>query len=208
VKETAQNRNSRGVLILTADPGAAFDALDLAVEGVATLPGGSTIVRRAEGPGMIVAVAGATEQGAVDRQRNITAAWLGLDLVTAQARPRVATLEVTMLERTRMEEGDQIRFRWKWAKREAAVALPRAVSAEMVGSADIRVVDMQVDPRDPSAGTFMITTTKLTRPSTYDVYITGRVNLTPTEQEEIVSRPITVTVDEVKASNGETGSRR
>jgi hypothetical protein len=208
VKETAQNRNSRGVLILTAEPGAAFDSLELAVEGVATLPDGSKIVRKAEGPGMIVNVAGATEQGAVDRQRNITAPWLGLDLVTAQTRPRVAKLEVTMLERTRMDEGDQIRFRWKWTPREAAVSLPRAVSAEMVGSADIRVIDMQVDPKDPSAGTFMITTTKLTRPSDYDVYITGRVNLTPTEQEEIVSRPIAVKVDEIKTSNGETGSRR
>jgi len=65
-----------------------------------------------------------------------------------------------------------------------------------------------VDAKDSSTGTFLITTTRLTRPSNYDVYITGRVNLTPTEQEEIVSRPITVKVDEVKAINGETGSRR
>ena len=208
VKETPQNRNSRGVLILTAESGAAFDSHELIVEGVATLPDGSVIVRKAEGPGMIVNIAGATEQGAVDRQRNLTAPWLGLDLVTAPTKPRVAKLEVTMLERTRMEEGDQIKFRWKWTPREAAVALPRAVSAEMVGSADIRVIDVQVDPKDPSTGTFMITTTKLTRPSNYDVYITGRVNLTPTEQEEIVSRPITVKVDEIKTSNGETGPRR
>jgi hypothetical protein len=211
VKETPQNRNSRGVLILTAEPSlqdAAFEPLELTVEGVATLPDGSVIVRRAEGPGMIVNVAGATEQGAVDRQRTLTTPWLGLDLVTAPTRPRVAKLEVTMLERTRMEEGDQIKFRWKWTPRDAAQALPRAVSAEMVGSADIRVIDMQVDPKDSSTGTFLITTTKLTRPSNYDVYITGRVNLTPTEQEEIVSRPIAVKVDEVRTANAETGSRR
>jgi hypothetical protein len=133
---------------------------------------------------------------------------MGLDLVTAPTKPRAAKLEVTMLERTRMEEGDQIRFRWKWILREPTQALPRAVSAEVVGSADIRVIDMQVDPKDSSAGTFLITTTKLTRPSNYDMYITGRLNLAPTEQEEIVSRPITVKVDEVKAGNAETGSRR
>src|SRR5262249_22055764 len=139
VKETPQNRNSRGVLILTAEPslrGAAFESLELTVEGVAKLPDGSAIVRKAEGPGMIVNVAGATEQGAVDRQRTLTAPWLGLDLVTAPTRPRVAKLEVTMLERTRMEEGDQIKLRWKWTPREAAQALPRTVGAEMVGSAD------------------------------------------------------------------------
>jgi hypothetical protein len=76
----------------------------------------------------------------------------------------------------------------------------------MVGSADVRLIDMQVDPKDSSTGTFMMTTTRLTRPSKYDVYITGRVNINPTEQEEIVSRPITVQVDEV-VGNAQTGSR-
>ena len=114
VKETPQNRNSRGVLILTTEPGETFESLELTVEGVATLPDGSTIVRKAEGPGMIVAVAGAIEQGAVDRQRTLTAPWMGLELVTAPTKPRPATLEVTMLDRTRMEEGDQIKFRWTW----------------------------------------------------------------------------------------------
>jgi hypothetical protein len=208
VKETPQNRNSRGVLILTAEPGETFELLELTVEAVARLPDGSLMVRKAEGPGLIVNVAGSTEQGAVDRQRALTAPWLGLDLVTAPTKRRAANLEVTMLDRARLEEGDQIKFRWKWIAREATQPLPKSVSAEMVGSADIRVIDMQVDPKDSSTGTFTITTTRLTRPSNYDVYITGRLNLSPTEQEEIVSRPITVKVDEVRASNAETGSRR
>jgi hypothetical protein len=206
IKETPQNRNSRGVLILTAEPGAAFDSLDLTVEGVARLADGSTIVRKAEGPGMIVNVAGANEQGAVDRQRSLTAPWLGLALVTAPTKPRAAKLEVTMLDRTRMPEGDQIKFRWKWIPRDPGQALPRAVNAEMVGSADVRLIDMQVDPKDSTTGTFMMTTTKLTRPSKYDVYITGRLSLGPVEQEEIVSRPISVQVDEV-VGNAQTGSR-
>jgi len=207
VKETPQNRNSRGVLILSAEQGETFESLELTVEGVARLTDGASVVHKAEGPGMIVNVAGATEQGAVDRQRAITAPWLGLELVTAETRPRAATLEVTMLERKRMEEGDQMKFRWKWTPREAAQPLPRTVSAEMVGSADVRVIDMQVDPKDSSTGTFMMTTTKLTRPSRYDVYITGRLTVGG-EQEDIVSRPITVQVDEVKAANAETAPRR
>jgi hypothetical protein len=206
VKETPQNRNSRGVLILTAEPGETFESLDLTVEGVAKLVDGSTIVRKAEGPGMIVNVAGASEQGAVDRQRSLTAPWMGLELVTAATKPRAAKLEVTMLDRTRMAEGDQIKFRWKWIPRDAAQALPKTVSAEMVGSADVRVIDMQADAKDSSTGTFVMTTTKLTRPSKYDLYITGRLNLGGGEQEDIVSRPITVKVDEVGAANA-TGSR-
>ena len=117
-----------------------------------------------------------------------------------------------MIDRTRMEEGDQIKFRWKWIPRDATQALPRTVNAEMVGSADVRVIDMQVDAKDASTGTFVMTTTKLTRPSKYDTYITGRLTLSGGvsggEQEEIVSRPITVQVDEVRGSDAETASRR
>src|SRR5947208_5883154 len=194
-------------LVLTAEPGETFESLDLTVEGVARLPDGSMIVRKAEGPGMIVNVAGASEQGAVDRQRSLTAPWMGLELVTARTKPRAATLEVTMLDRTRMAEGDQIKFRWKWTLRDATQALPKTVSAEMVGSADVRVIDMQADAKDSSTGTFMMTTTRLTRPSKYDIYITGRLNLGGGEQEDIVSRPITVKVDEVGAGNAQTRSR-
>lgn len=208
VKETPQNRNSRGTLILTADPGVTISAPDLIVEGVGKLPDGSSLIRRAEAPAMIVNVAGATEQGSVDRQRPLTAPWLGLDLPIARTKPGAATLEVTMLERKRMEEGDQLKFRWKWNPRDASLPLPKTVSAEMVGAADIRVIDMKQDSDDRTAGTFLVTTTKLTRPARYDLYITGRVTADG-QQEEIVSRPIIVEVDEVKAANvAETGSIR
>jgi hypothetical protein len=206
VKETPQNRNSRGVLILTAEPGVTFEELDLAVEGIATLADGSKIVRKAEGPGMIVNVSGASEQGAIDRQRSLTASWMGLELVTAPTKPNAAGLEVTMLDRTRMPEGEQIKFRWKWSPRDVTQALPKTVTAEMVGSADVRVIEMQVDAQDSSAGTFLMTTTKLTRPSKYDMFVTGRLALGGGEQE-VVSRPITVRVDEVGAGNAETDSR-
>src|SRR5580692_2566396 len=208
VKETPQNRNSRGTLILTADPAVTIPPLDLIVEGIGKLPDGSSLIRRAEAPAMIVNVAGATEQGSVDRQRPLTAPWLALDLPVARTKPGAATLEVTMLERKRMEEGDQIKFRWKWNPRDAALPLPKTESTEMVGAADIRVIDMRVDADDRATGTFLVTTTKLTRPSKYDFYITGRVTADG-QQEDIVSRPIVVEVDEVKAPNvAETGSIR
>jgi hypothetical protein len=207
VKETAQNRNSRGTLILTAEQGVNLASADLIVEGVGRLPDGSSLIRRAEAPAMLVNVAGATEQGSVDRQRPLTAPWLGLDLPVARTKPRAATLEVTMLERKRMEEGDQMKFRWKWNLSDATLPLPKNVSAEMVGAADIRVIDMRTDPDDRTTGTFLVTTTKLTRPSRYDVYITGKLTADG-QQEEIVSRPIAVEVDEVKAHVAETGSSR
>jgi hypothetical protein len=106
-----------------------------------------------------------------------------------------------------MAEGDQIKFRWKWNLRDTTQALPKMVTAEMVGSVDVRVVDMQPEAKDSSTGTFLMTTTRLTRPSKYDMFITGRLNIGGGEQEDIVSRPITVNVDEVGAANAETGSR-
>src|SRR5687768_1985155 len=155
IKEAQQNRNSRGVLILTAAPDESFELLYLVVEGVAVMSDGSTVVRKAEGPGMLVNVAGASEQGSVDRQRSLSAPWIGYELVTAPTKPAAATLDVTMLERTRMAEGDQIKFRWKFVPRDPTQALPKTVTAEMVGSADVRVIDMQPDAQDPSAGTFV-----------------------------------------------------
>jgi hypothetical protein len=71
----------------------------------------------------------------------------------------------------------------------------------------VRVIDMQIDKADPSTGTFLITTTKLTRPSNYDVFITGALSLAGGEQENVVSRPITVSVEEVGTGNAENVSR-
>ena len=208
VKETAQNRNSVGVLILSAEPGAKFTPAELKMEGVGRLPDGTTLVQPAEGPGMMVAVSGATEQGVVDRQRPISAPWLGLQLPVARTKPRPATLEVSMLGRKHLGEGDQMQFRWKWNLRDDSQPLPKNVNAEMVGAADIRVIDMQTDLKDRTSGTFLITTTKLTRPSKYDLYIRGRLAVDG-QQEEIVSRPIAVELQEVKGSNEtETGSNQ
>ena len=207
-KEPWRMRTSPGALILTADTDLHLDGHVLTVEGVADLPDGHQIVRRAEGPGMTIGVSGATLQGSVDRQRAITAPWLGLELPAGTTAPPPATLEVTMLDRKRLEEGDQIQFRWKWTASDPAQTFPKSVNAEMVGAADIRVIDAKTDPKDRTAGTFTITTTKLTRPAKYDVYINARL-MVEGQQRDIVSRPITVEVLEALSANAaKTDSNR
>jgi hypothetical protein len=200
VKANAQNRFSRGVLVFTAEPGASLTATDLEVRGAAKLPDGSALVRTAEGPGMMVNVNGATQQGAVDRQRPLTAPWLDLKLPVARTAAQPATLEVSMVERKVTAEGDQFKFRWKWNPVEATLALPKTVSAELVGAGDTRVIDSKQDEKDPTIGTFTMTTTKLTRASKYDLYVTGRLKIEGRD-ESVVSRPIPVQVDEVKATD-------
>ena len=157
---------------------------------------------------MTVGVTGATLQGSVDRQRAITAPWLGLQLPAGVTRPPAATLEVTMLERKRMEEGDQLMFRWKWNPRDPGQAFPKAVGVDIVGAADVRIIDAKTDPKDRTSGTFLVTTTKLTRPATYDLYINGRL-MVDGQQQDIVSRPIPVEVMEVESrSAAKTDSNR
>ena len=94
-------------------------------------------------------------------------------------------------------------FRWKWHPKDKSLVLPRAVASELVGAGDVRMIDVQADPKDKTTGTFVITTTKLTVPSKYDLIVTGKL-----AGEEIVSRPITVQVEEVKTPNAETASAR
>jgi hypothetical protein len=200
--EAYRTRSSPGVLVLTAAKDTRLDGSQLVVEGVAEMPDGSHMVRRAMGLGMVVGVAGATLQGSVDRQRAITAPWLSLLLPAGTTRPPAATLEVAQVERKRLEEGDQMLFRWKWTPRDAAQALPKSVNVDLVGAADIRVIDARQDAKDKTTGTFMITTTKLTRPAKYDLYISGRLTMENNQQETIVSRPIEVEVMEVKAGSG------
>jgi hypothetical protein len=207
-RDNYRMRNSIGVLVLTAAEGLHLDGSQLTVEGVAKLADGTEIVRRAEGPGMMVAVTGATEQGSVDRQRPLTAGWLDLSLPAATTKAQAATLSIEMLERKRMTEGDQLQFRWKWNARDEKQMLPKTVNVNMVGAADIRVIDVKQDAKDPATGTFLVTTTKLTRPAKYDLYVIGRL-MVDGQQQDIVSRPIGVEVMEVEsASAAKTSSNQ
>ena len=101
-----------------------------------------------------------------------------------------------------------MKFRWKWNPRDPSQTFPKSVNADLVGAADIRMIDAKPDPQDKTAGTFLITTTKLTRPATYDLYISGRL-MVDGQQQDIVSRPISVEITEVESrSAAKTDSNR
>ena len=94
----ARTINRRGILTITADPGVVLSTGQLEVWGEGTPVDGTALRRRARGLGMVVDVAGATDQGVVDRQRPLTAPWLGWDLPAALTDPPAATLEVRQTE--------------------------------------------------------------------------------------------------------------
>jgi hypothetical protein len=188
-----------GVLLLTAEPGVRIDPAELTLEAVARLPGGAAVVRKASGPGMTVLVAGATVQGSVDRQRALTADWLGLGLPAAGTGALPAQLEVKLEKTTRRDVGDEFLFRWKFNGR--GVTFPDSVNAFLVGAADTRTIEMKQDSADKSAGTFLLTTTRLTLPGRYDFYIAGQVK-DEGENFPIVSRPIEIVIQEPEGGAG------
>ena len=183
----ARTFNRRGILTLTADPGVPLPTGQLQIWGEGKLADGTVLRRRARGNGMATDVAGATEQGVVDRQRPVTAPWLNVDLPIALADASVATLEVRQTSLKQMEEGARYEYAYKWTTR-GRVTPPMQVGVDVIGAKDIRVIDMKAETGAMS-GTFAVTTTKATDPARYDLYINGRIR-TDDGDEAIVSRAI------------------
>lgn len=189
----ARTFNRRGIITLTAEPGVEFAPRELHVTGEATLADGSVVRRPARGSGIVVDVAGATEQGSVDFQRPVTAPWLSLDLPagTAEAAPAVLSVKQSALKV--MAEGGRYEYEYTWKVR--AGTPPKEVGVDVIGARDIRVIDMKTTEH---GGTFTVTTTKATDPGRYDLYISGRLR-TDSGEERIVSRAIPFNVAEGSA---------
>ena len=171
--------NRRGVLTITADPGVAWATSQLEVWGEGTSTDGAALRRRARGLGMAVDVAGATDQGVVDRQRALTAPWLGWDLPAAIADPPPATLEVHQTALQQMAEGARYEFAYKWTIH-GTWTPPKEVNVDVVGAKDIRVIDMTTNG-------FAVTITKSTDPGLYNVAVNGRLRTADGDEVVVAS---------------------
>jgi hypothetical protein len=189
--------NRRGMLILSAEPDAEMSARELVVIGT-----GGGLKRTARGPGISEPVSGATAQGVVDRQRPVTAPWLGLGLPAASTKPQPATLHVKQIGFTRKEEGDSFDFEYTWTKPDG-LAVPDVLAVDVVGARDIRVVNFK---ESKTGGTFTVNTTKATEPATYDVVVRGRVGA-GMNAEEIYARPVALVITE-RSENVQTAAAR
>ena len=185
----ARTFNRRGVLLLTADQG--VDARRARTAGVGRGRGSPTA--RCCGGGraasaMAIDVSGATAQGVVDRQRPITAPWLGVDLPVAMAERRPRRSKCGRPISSRWRRASRYEYAYKWT-----IARPRrrrrqTVGVDVIGAKDLRVIDMKSE-NGAMSGTFAVTTTKATDPARYDLYISGRLR-TDDGDEIIFSRPI------------------
>jgi hypothetical protein len=195
--------NRRGVLILSADSEVALDPRELIVYGEGKTESGESIKRRARGPGVAVDIAGATAQGVVDRQRPLTAPWLGLDLPAALTSTAAATLEITQVNTVRMEEGDRHEFEYQW-KAPRYLPFPNVLNVEVIGARDIRITSFE--RTSLYSGTFSINTTKATDPSNYDVIVRGRVK-TESGDEDIYAPPVVLKITSRGGENATASSR-
>ncbi|MEJ7607260.1 MAG: hypothetical protein WKF37_13595 [Bryobacteraceae bacterium] len=197
----AANRvlNRRGLLVLTAEPGIELPQRELIVYGEGKLEDGSLIRRRARGPALMVDVAGATSQGVVDRQRPVTAAWLGFDLPVAMTDAPAASLEVKQVKLIRMEEGDRYEYEYAWKSR-GTVELPKDVTVDAIGARDTRITGLV---KDGAKGSFVINTTKATIPDRYDLIVRGKVRIDGRE-EEIYAQPLPLIVTEPEVPRAAT----
>jgi hypothetical protein len=163
----------------------------------------------ATGIGYSIGVAGATEQGVVDRQRPLTGTWLGYALPAALTDPPPATLGLKMESVAKKEAGYQFLFRWTWTSAGAMENWPDTVSVDVPNFTDLRVIEMAVDSKNRKTGTFLVTSTKNTLPALYNVVINGRLMVNGARREiyaPLVAFPVPAVDEENK--NAPTSAAR
>jgi hypothetical protein len=164
------------ILTLTAAPDAKLTGGELNFRAIGSDDHGKPIERLATGLGYSIGVAGATDQGVVDRQRPLTGAWLGYTLPAALTDADPATLALKFESVAKKEAGYQFLFRWTWTAT-AMQTWPDTVDVDVPNFTDLRVIEMTVDPKDHKTGTFLVTSTRNTLPALYDVVVNGRLTV-------------------------------
>jgi hypothetical protein len=197
------------ILTLTATAEAKLTAGELSFRAIGSDEQGQRIERLATGLGYSIGVAGATDQGVVDRQRPLTGAWLGYALPAALTDPPPATLALKMESVAKKEAGYQFLFRWTWTAT-AMQNWPDTVDVDVPNFNDLRVIEMAIDPKDRKTGTFLITSTRNTLPALYNVVVLGRLTVAGTRRDiyvPLVAFPVPA-MDEEKDKNAHTSAAR
>jgi len=188
-------------------------AVDLPPSEIALLvstPDGK-YTKKAAGTGYSIGVAGATEQGVVDRQRPLTGGWLGHDLPVAMTDPTSATLSVKVERSEKKEAGYEYLVRWQWTVRNPMYRVPATVEVDVPNFNDLRVIEMQVDKKDDTTGTFLVTSTKNTLPARYNLLVSGRLMVDGFRQEiyaPIVTFDLPALAAEEKTPNASASAAR
>lgn len=168
----------RTVLTLSAAADTKLDFSELSIRVI-----GGSDSRIATGVAYQTPVSGATTQGVVDRQRNLSGAWLGYQLPITLSDPTPATLAVKLEKTLKKKSGIEFHYRWTWTSRNPSQAVPDSVNVDVPNFQDLRVIEMAVDPKDRNSGTFVVTSTRNTQPALYNVSTVGRLMVDGSTQD-------------------------
>ena len=162
--------NRRANLSLTAAKELKLSGTELGFRVV-----GDKIERAATGLGYLIAVNGASTQGVVDRQRALNGLALGYQLPTATTAAEPATLTLSLDKTEQKEAGFEYRFRWRWTLTNSMQPLPDTVNVDVPNLQSNRVIEVEVDKKDKTTGTFLLTTSKNSLAGLYSIGISGRL---------------------------------
>ncbi|MEO7650442.1 MAG: hypothetical protein ABIZ80_08225, partial [Bryobacteraceae bacterium] len=161
----AGRRTARGVITITADADVKAEGLELSVMAEALRPG-SSIRRKARGPGLITAVRG-------DKQKAFTAPWLDMELPTAVAQPVPARIEVSS-PLVRMAQGFEYELTYKVIRSDGVkVTKPNLLITGAVGNLRIR----NVPGKDPATGSFRVISNFATPFTKVDLIVEAEVDV-------------------------------
>jgi len=191
--------NRRATLSLTARKDLKLPPTELRFEAT-----GQGIQREAVGLGYLIAVNGATSQGVVDRQRALNGRYLGYRLPTSLTDPLPASLELELIQSDKKEAGIEYRFRWRFKSNAGMMNFPDTVDVTLPNLGGTRIIEMEVDKKDRSTGTFLVTTSKNSLPGPYNIGVSGRLpgNL------DIVSPLLRLDIPELETKSDATSSAR
>ncbi len=198
------------ILTLTAAGDANLTAGELSFRAIGSDEQGKPIERVATGLGYSIGVAGATDQGVVDRQRSLTGSWLGYSLPVSLTDPLPATLGLKLESVAKKEAGFQFLFRWTWTSTDAMQMWPDTVGVDVPNFTDLRVIEMTIDPKDRKTGTFLVTSTHNTLPALYNVVINGRLTVNGARRDiyaPLVAFPVPA-MDDEKDKNAHPSAAR
>lgn len=160
----------KGILTITAKPGAKMRKLNLSIWGEAVADDGTVIRRRARGPGMITSISG-------PGQNAFTAPWLDLELPAA-VRPRLpAVLEVLTPRYVRLGPGMTHEVKWSFQSREGGVEPPMEVS--FAGNTGGQILATRTSEKEArkDRGTIVARTTERTTVTKLDLALSAQVKI-------------------------------
>ncbi len=143
--EGAGYRTARTVLTITALPGAKAENLEVTVVAEADTPAGK-IRRQAQGPGLVTVVRG-------DKQKLVTAAWLGMRLPMAVSKPLPVNLTVPVPE-IRISQGFEYQLAYN-IKKQGTAKLGK-VKDQMAGAIGNMRVLAGAPGKNPDQGSVLL----------------------------------------------------